>query len=164
MRKFKNQRKNGNLMKQFICIFLLLITIISCSDGKKTEIEKIIFSSSPSFYSGFKIELDNNTNKIMASIPYEYSLADSISPKTWKFMDSTDLASIRPFLPQEIKFEIKPEYSEFKELENILHKLSELNADEFPPEDGNKGQKAQASLGIIDNQSVRWGNNCSLRF
>jgi hypothetical protein len=132
----KNSRKIRNLMKQFIFIFFFIFTIISCSDKKKSESENIIFSSSPSFYSGFKIELDNNSKKIIASIPYEYSLADSISPKTWKFMDSTDLASIRAFLPKEIKFETKPEDAEFKELEHILQKLSKLNANELRPEDG----------------------------
>lgn len=123
-------------MKQFIFILLFLFSIISCSDKEKSETEKIVFYSSPSFYSGFKIELDNKTKRIIASIPYEYSLADSVSQKTWKFMDSTDLASIRKFLPKEIKFEVKPENIQFKELENILQKLSQLKADGLPPEDG----------------------------
>ena len=128
--------KNKYLMKQLIFIFLFSLAIISCSDKKKSETEKIIFYSSPSFYKGFKIELNNNSKKIIASIPYEYALADSISPKTWRFIDSTDLESIRAFLPKEIKFEIKPEYSEFKELENILVELSKLKANEVAPEDG----------------------------
>lgn len=51
-------------------------------------------------------------------------------------MDSTDLASIRKFLPKEIKFEVKPENIQFKELKNILQKLSQLKADGLPPEDG----------------------------
>lgn len=75
-------------MKQFIFILLFLFSIVSCSDKGKSETEKIVFYSSPSFYSGFKIELDNKTKRIIASIPYEYSLADSVSQKTWKFMDS----------------------------------------------------------------------------
>ena len=111
-------------MKKLAFIILLLFIIISCADEKESETEKIIFNSSPSFYSGFKIELDNKSKKIIASIPYEYSLADSISKNTWKFIDSTDLESIRKFLPKEIKFEVKPEYPQFQELANILIKLS----------------------------------------
>jgi len=123
-------------MKKLIFIFLLFSTVISCSKEEKSETEKITFISSPSFYSGFKIELDNKSKKIIASIPYEYSLADSISKNTWKFIDSTDLASIKDFLPKEIKFEAKTPNSNFKELEIILQKLSKLKADKFPPEDG----------------------------
>ena len=123
-------------MKKLALIILLLFIIISCADKKESETEKIIFNSSPSFYSGFKIELDNKSKKIIASIPYEYSLADSISKNTWKFIDSTDLESIRKYLPKEIKFEVKPEYSKFQELESILVRLSKLKTTEFPPEDG----------------------------
>lgn len=123
-------------MKKLAFIILLLFIIISCADKKESETEKIIFNSLPSFYSGFKIELDNKSKKIIASIPYEYSLADSISKNTWKFIDSTDLESIRKFLPKEIKFEIKPEYSQFQELESILIKLSKFKADTSPPKDG----------------------------
>ncbi|WP_318640210.1 hypothetical protein [Flavobacterium ardleyense] len=123
-------------MKKLAFIILLLFIIISCADKKKFETEKIIFISSPSFYNSFKIELDNKSKKIIASIPYEYSLADSISKNTWKFIDSTDLESIRKFLPKEIKFEVKPEYSKFQELESILVRLSKLRTSEFPPEDG----------------------------
>ena len=123
-------------MKKLAFISLLLFIIISCADKKEFETEKIIFKSSPSFYSGFKIELDNKSKKIIASIPYEYSLADSISKNTWKFIDSTDLESIRKFLPKEIKFEVKPEYSQFQELVSNLLKLSKLKTANFPPEDG----------------------------
>lgn len=123
-------------MKKATYLFLLLFIIIGCSENKKSEAEKITFYSSPSFYSGFKIEIDNKSKKIIASIPYEYSLADSISKNSWRFIDSTDLASIKNFLPKEIKFETKTEYSKFKELENILLKLSKLKAEKFQPEDG----------------------------
>ena len=123
-------------MKKSVFIILLLFIIISCADKKESETENIIFNSSPSFYSGFKIELDNKSKKIIASIPYEYSLADFISKNTCKFIDSTDLESVRKFLPKEIKFEVKPEYSKFHELESILVKLSKLKTAEFPPEDG----------------------------
>jgi hypothetical protein len=123
-------------MKKLAFIILFLFIIISCADKNESDTEKIIFNSSPSFYSSFKIELDNKSKKIIASIPYEYSLADSISKNTWKFIDSTDLASIRKFLPKEIKFEVKPECSKFQELENILMRLSKLKTAEFPSEDG----------------------------
>ena len=123
-------------MKIYITLILFLIAIVGCSKKEKTEIEKITFYSSPSFYSGFKIELDNNSKIITASIPYEYSLADSISKNTWKFIDSIDLASIKKFLPKEIKFEAKTEYSQFKELESILQKLSQSKTDKLQPEDG----------------------------
>lgn len=123
-------------MKKLAIIILLLFATISCADKKESETEKIIFNSSPSFYSGFKIELNNKSKKIIASIPYEYSLADSISKNTWKFIDSTDLENIRKFLPKQIKFEVKTEYSQFQELESILMKLSKLKTAEFPPEDG----------------------------
>lgn len=122
-------------MKQIVCIILFLSTIIGCSDKQKSETENIIFYSSPSFYSGFKIEL-NNAKEIIASIPYEYGLADSISRTNWRFMDSSDLKSIKHFLPKEIKYTVKPEYSKFKEVENILQKLSKFKNDKFPPEDG----------------------------
>lgn len=119
-----------------LAFIILLLIIISCADKNKSETEKITFSSSPSFYSGFKIELNNKSQKIIASIPYEYSLADSISKNTWKFIDSTDLESIKTFLPKEIKFEAKTEYSQFQELESILIKLSKFKTLSFPPEDG----------------------------
>lgn len=123
-------------MKKFLLITSLLLALLSCSDIKKSETDNIIFSCSPAFYSGFKIELDNNSKKITASIPYEYWVADSISSKTWKFMDSTDLKSIRPYLPKDIQFDTQPSEVEFKELEDIFQKLSKLDADQIPPNDG----------------------------
>lgn len=94
-------------MKKLTFIFLLISIIIGCSEKEKSEIENFTFYSSPSFYSGFKIEIHNNSKKVIASIPYEYSLADSISKDTWKFIDSSDLESIRKFLPKELKFEVQ---------------------------------------------------------
>lgn len=123
-------------MKKSIFLTLILITIFGCSEKEKNDIEKITFYSSPSFYSGFKIEIDKRSNKVLASIPYEYSLADSISKNTWRFIDSTDLESIREFLPKDIKFESTANNSQFKELENSLLKLSKFKSYEFPPNDG----------------------------
>ena len=123
-------------MKKLTFIILSLITIISCSEKGKTETEKFTFYSAPSFYSSFKIELDNNSKKVIASIPYEYSLADSISKNTWKFIDSTDLESVRKFLPKEIKFEVQAENAKFNELKSLLNKLSKFKTDRFPPNDG----------------------------
>jgi ubiquitin len=69
-------------------------------------------------------------------MPYEYSLADSISPKTWKFIDSIDLATIQKFLPKESKFEAKPTKVQFEEFKNYLQKLSKMESDRMPPCDG----------------------------
>lgn len=55
-------------MKKLTFIILILITIIGCSEKGKSEIEKFTFYSAPSFYSGFKIEIDNNSKKVIASI------------------------------------------------------------------------------------------------
>ncbi|SHH17096.1 hypothetical protein SAMN05444372_11923 [Flavobacterium micromati] len=123
-------------MKNLTFIILLLFTILGCSEKGKSEIEKFTFFSSPSFYGSFKIETDNNSKKVIASIPYEYSLADSISKNTWRFIDSTDLVSVRKFLPKEIKFEVQVENSKFNELKSVLEKLSKFKSDKFPPNDG----------------------------
>lgn len=122
-------------MKKILFI-LTLSLLFCCSREKKLEPKQFTFYSSPSFYGGFKIELDNDTKKVVASLPYEYSLADSISPKTWKFIDSTDLASIQKFLPKESRFEIKPSKIEFEELEKCLSDLSQINVNNIPPCDG----------------------------
>jgi hypothetical protein len=119
-------------------LILLLSTcfLISCASKENSEQKTYTFYSSPSFYGGFKIELDNETKTVIASLPYEYSLADSISPKTWKFIDSTDLASIKKFLPKESKFEIKPEESKFENLKKCFQELAQIKADTMPPCDG----------------------------
>ena len=118
-----------------IILILLTCLFFNCSK-ENSEIKQFTFYSSPSFYGGFKIELDNKEKKVITSLPYEYSLADSISPKTWKFIDSTDLASIQKFLPKESKFEIKPKSSQFEELRRYFQELSEITADTLPPCDG----------------------------
>ena len=123
-------------MKKKICIVLLTFILISCSNKEKNEIEKFTFYSGPSFYRGFKIELDNKTKKVTGSIPYEFSLADSISKNTWKFIDSTDLVSIEKNLPKDIKFTAEIEKSQFIELKNILQELNKLEANKLPPNDG----------------------------
>ena len=123
-------------MKRFIIIIIFINVLFGCSSKEDAETKQYIFYSSPSFYRGFKIELDNTTKKVSVIIPYEYSLADSISPKTWKFIDSTDLASIKKFLPKESKFETKPTELQFEELKNELQKLSKIESDKMRPEDG----------------------------
>ncbi len=122
-------------MKKIIFI-LTLGLLFSCCREKKLETKQFTFYSSPSFYGGFKVELNNDTKNVVASLPYEYSLADSISPKTWKFIDSTDLESIRKFLPKESRFEIKPSKIEFEELGKCLSDLSQINTNNLPPCDG----------------------------
>lgn len=123
-------------MKRFIIIIISINLLFGCSSKEDTEAKQFIFYSYPSFYSGLKIELDNSTKKVTVLIPYEYSLANSISPKTWKFIDSTDLASIKKFLPKESKFETKPTELQFEELKNALQKLSKIESHKMPPEDG----------------------------
>lgn len=123
-------------MKRFIIIIIFINVLFGCSSKEDSEAKRFIFYSYPSFYSGLKVELNNNTKKVTVSIPYEYSLADSISPKTWKFIDSTDLASIQKFLPKESKFETKPTELQFEELKNELQKLSKIESDKMSPEDG----------------------------
>jgi hypothetical protein len=123
-------------MKKHKYIVLIILIAISCSTKEKNEVENFTFYSEPSFYKGFKIELDNKTKKLTAAIPYEYSLADSISKNTWKFIDSTDLASIEKNLPKDIKFTTEIEESKFNKLKNILGELSKLKTNKFPPNDG----------------------------
>lgn len=123
-------------MKRFIILIVLFNVIFGCSSNENSDTQQYIFYSYPSFYYGFKIELDNNAKKVSVLIPYEYSLADSISPKTWKFIDSTDLASIKKFLPKESKFETKPTALQFENLKNELQKLSKVESHKMPPEDG----------------------------
>lgn len=119
-----------------IILIVLTCFLFSCSSKDNSEPKQFTFYSSPSFYSGFKIELDCKENKVIASLPYEYSLADSISPKMWQFLDSTDLAGIQKFLPKDSKFEIKPESSQFEVLKKYFQELSQINADTIPPNDG----------------------------
>lgn len=117
-------------------LLLAISFLFGCTPKKDLSQKQFVFYSSPSFYGGFKVELDNKQNKIITSIPYEYSLADSISSKTWKFMDSTDLASIEKFLPKESKFEIKPTKIQFEKLKKCFEELSQIKADTIPPCDG----------------------------
>ena len=51
-------------------------------------------------------------------------------------MDSTDLKSIRPYLPKDIQFDTQPTEVEFTELQNIFKKLSKLESNQAPPYDG----------------------------
>jgi hypothetical protein len=68
MRKFENSRKIRKL-NETIHIYIFFIHNNYCTDKKKSETENIIFSSSPSFYSGFKIELDNNSRRKLLQFP-----------------------------------------------------------------------------------------------
>ncbi|MCZ8169084.1 MAG: hypothetical protein ACK5RV_06730 [Flavobacterium sp.] len=123
-------------MKRYLPLALIFYTIVGCSEKEKTNIDKITFHSIPSFYNGFKLQIDKKSNNIVASIPYEYFLADSISKNTWRFIDSTDLESIKEFLPKEMRFQSKAIDSNSKKLENLLLRLSKFKSYEFPPNDG----------------------------
>lgn len=123
-------------MRNITFILILINLFSSCSSKEDSELGGFVLYSYPSFYSGFKIEVNNNTKKVTVLIPYEYSLADSISAKTWKFIDSTDLASIKKLLPKDNKFETKPTELEFEKLKNELQKLSKIKSHKIPPEDG----------------------------
>jgi hypothetical protein len=123
-------------MRNITFILILINLFSSCSSKEDSELGGFVLYSYPSFYRGFKIEVNNNTKKVTVLIPYEYSLADSISAKTWKFIDSTDLASIKKLLPKDNKFETKPTELEFEKLKNELQKLSKIKSHKIPPEDG----------------------------
>jgi len=95
--------------------------------------DKISFYSYPAFTKSYSFDFYPESDQLDFRLDESISLADSLTPTSLKFMDSSRVEKIKKFVPLSNKFRIKISDKNNSKLKSILKSLSNCNEDKFMP-------------------------------